>query len=325
MPRLYYCRDTGGLRRCEMRPGNSGKAGADQVYCAHTRKVPAVASESAPPLILNLAPTGMVPTRAQSPHLPVQPDEIVRDVLAAADRGITIAHLHARDEQDRPTHRKEVYARIIGGIRARRPDLILCVSCSGRQQPDLESRAEVLTLDGDLRPDMASLTLSSLNFPRQASINAPDVVQGLAQRMLDAGIRPEFEIFDLGMANVLAWLQTRQLTQAPCYANLLLGNPTSAQAGFLEVGALVSRLPPGTIWSLAGIGTAQLPVAAMAAAAAPGVRIGLEDNLWLDPERRRLASNPDLVERVHQLAALLHRAIMTPNQLRDALGLRRWD
>ena len=114
------------------------------------------------PLVLNLAPTGVVPTRDMSPHVPLQPDEIVADVLAAAEAGITIAHLHARDVRGAPTYRREVYARIIGGIRERAPDLVICVSCSGRQARLFEQRAEVLDLDGDLKPDMASLTLSSL-------------------------------------------------------------------------------------------------------------------------------------------------------------------
>ena len=87
-------------------------------------------TRSSQPLIVNLAPTGMVPTRRMSDRVPLQPHEIVADVLAAAELGITIAHLHARDEDDEPTHRKDVYARIIGGIRDRRPDLIICVSCS---------------------------------------------------------------------------------------------------------------------------------------------------------------------------------------------------
>ena len=283
-----------------------------------------MASDLQAPLVLNLAPTGMVPTRALSARVPLQPAEVVRDVLAAAARGITIAHLHARDEAGRPTHDKEVYARIIGGIRAQRPDLILCVSCSGRSTPDVAARAQVLELEGDLRPDLASLTLSSLNFPRQASVNPPDVVEELAQRMRDAGVRPELEIFDLGMANVLARLQAKGLAAPPFYANLLLGNLATAQAGFLEIGALAARLPPDTVWSLAGLGAAQLPVAAMATAAAPGVRIGLEDNLWLDAARTQPASNLELVDRVHQLAGLLGRGIMVPARLRERLGLRTW-
>jgi len=272
-------------------------------------------------LILNLAPTGMVPTRRMSPHVPLQPNEIVADVLAAAEIGVTIVHLHARDEDGEPTHRKEVYARIIGGIRDVRPDLMICVSCSGRKVQRPEDRADVLGLSGDLKPDMASLTLSSLNFPRQASTNAPDTIAYLAKEMLERGILPEIEIFDLGMANVLHFLQDKGLVTRPAYANLLFGNLATAQADFLEIGAVVSRLPTGTIWSLAGIGASQLPVAAMAAAAAPGVRIGLEDNLWLDAGRTRLARNVELVERVHALAALMDRPVMPSNDLRAALQI----
>jgi uncharacterized protein (DUF849 family) len=274
-----------------------------------------------PPLILNLAPTGMVPTRKRSEHVPLQPDEIVDDVLRCADEGITIAHLHARNTRDEPTHSKKVYARIIEGIRERRPDLILCVSCSGRHKPEFAPRAEVLDLDGDLAPDMASLTLSSLNFPTQASVNSPDVVVALAERMGERGIRPEVEIFDLGMIAVLHRLQERELLPEPAYGNLLFGNLATAQADLPDIGALLSRLPDGTIWSLAGLGSAQLPVAGVAAAAAPGVRIGLEDNLWLDAERSAPATNLELVRRVHALAEANDRAIATPAELRQVLEL----
>jgi 3-keto-5-aminohexanoate cleavage enzyme len=273
------------------------------------------------PLIVNLAPTGMVPTRQMSAHVPLQPAEIVRDVLAAAATGVTIAHLHARDESGQPTHGRDVYARIIGGIRDKRPDLVICVSCSGRRARRVEDRAEVLDLDGDEKPDMASLTVSSLNFAHEASVNAPDTVRDLAERMRDRGIVPEIEIFDLGMANVLRYLESRGIVRSPVYANLLFGNLATAQADLPDIAAVVSRLPAGAIWSQAGLGAAQLPVAAIAAAVAPGVRIGLEDNLWLDPARTQPASNADLIERVHGLAALLGRPIMRPVQFRERLGL----
>ena len=283
--------------------------------------MPSKPGRPASDLILNLAPTGMVPTRATSAKVPLQPADIVKDVLRCADLGITIAHLHARDENDRPTYRKDVYERIIGGIRRERPELIICVSCSGRAGVPLENRSEVLTLTGDLKPDMASLTLSSLNFVGEASINAPETVATLASRMKDAGIKPELEVFDLGMANVVQYLAGRGLIEPPFYANVFLGNLATAQARFLDIAAVVGALPSGTLWSLAGIGAAQIPISAMAAAAAPGMRIGLEDNLWLDPQRERLASNYDLVERLHHLASLMGRKIMTANELRLLLGL----
>ena len=263
----------------------------------------------------------MVPTREMSRHVPLQPDEVIADVLRCAERGITVAHLHARDEHDEPTTSKDTYARIISGIREQRPDLVLCVSCSGRKVPDFAPRAEVLDLDGDLTPDTASLTLSSLNFPRQASVNAPDVVVALAERMKERDIRPELEVFDIGMVAVLRKLQERGVLVAPAQVNLLFGNLATAQADLPDIGALVGRLPADSVWSLAGIGAAQLPVAAVASAVAPGVRIGLEDNLWLDDERTVPATNVELVDRVHALAEVQGRAIMEPAELRTLLGL----
>lgn len=273
-------------------------------------------------LILNLAPTGMVPTRALSASVPLQPDEIVADVLACAEIGITGVHLHARDELGAPTYRKEIYARIIGGIREKRPDLVICVSCSGRGGITLEQRAEVLTLDADLRPDMASLTLSSLNFPGGASVTSPDTVIGLAHEMRSRGIKPELEVFDLGMANVVSYLIDHDLVDAPIYANLILGNLASAQARFLDIGCLLAALPANITYCLGGLGRWQFTVAGIAAAAAPGVRIGLEDNLWLDVERTIPASNGAMIRKVHTLAAVHDRKVMTPNELRRRLGLR---
>lgn len=274
-----------------------------------------------PPLILNFAPTGMVPTRGMSPHVPLQPDEIVRDVVAAANLGITLVHLHARDESDKPTYKKEVYARIIGSIREKNPDLIICVSCSGRDFNRFDQRSDVLELEADLRPDMGSLTLASLNFARQASINEPEMVLALAQRMLQRGIAPEFEVFDLGMANYAKYLVDKLGLKSPIYANIMLGNIASAQADLLSIAAITQSLPAGTLWGLGGIGNAQIPVTAIASAIAPAVRVGLEDNLWLDANRKRLATNMEMLERVHQLAALSGRTIMKPDDLRSRLGL----
>jgi 3-keto-5-aminohexanoate cleavage enzyme len=273
------------------------------------------------PLIINLTPTGMVSTREMSPHVPLQPDEIIRDVLDAASLGITMVHLHARDEDGQPTYRKEVYARIIYGIRESRPDLIICVSCSGRDFKEFKQRSDVLELQGDLRPDMASLTVSSLNFSRQASINEPQMVMALAQRMLDRGIIPEFEIFDLGMANYARYLKEKLGLNGPIYANIILGNIASAQVDFISIGAIANALPPETLWGLGGIGVSQIPATGVAVALAPAVRVGLEDNLWSDRNRIQFSTNKAMIERIHKLAILSDRTIMEPAELRKRLCL----
>ena len=161
------------------------------------------------PAPIVLAPTGMVPTRSMTPHVPLTPDEIAADVAAAAAVGITSVHLHARDEDGDPTWEREVYARIVGAVRDKAPEVVINVSTSGRTWSEVERRADCLALDDDLKPDLASLTLSSLNFLTQASVNSPDTIHALARIMLERGIVPELELFDLGMVNYVHVLQRK--------------------------------------------------------------------------------------------------------------------
>jgi len=276
-------------------------------------------------LIINFAPTGIIPTREMTPHVPLSADEIVDDVHRAWEIGITMVHLHARDEHGAATFRAQVYADIIAGIRSFSKDLIICVSLSGRLFNEFEKRAEPLQLDGDLKPDMGSLTLSSLNFNRMASVNSPDMIQMLAAEMKRRGIMPELEVFDAGMINYAKYLLKKGLLAPPHYVNILLGNVACAQADLLHAGIMVRDLPEQSFWSLAGIGNAQLPMNSLAIAMGGGVRVGLEDNIWFDPRRTRLASNADLVRRIHRLAEANERSVMTSASLRKLLGLQAGD
>ena len=273
-------------------------------------------------LIINFTPTGMIPTKDMTPHVPVGVTEIVEQVHAAMEIGISMVHLHARDaESGVPTYRAEVYRDIIEGIRAFSRDLVICVSLSGRNFPELEKRAEPVTLDGEAKPDMGSLTLCSLNFAQQASLNSPKVVQGLAATMQRLGVLPELEAFDVGMVNYAGYLAKKGLIKPPHYFNLLFGNIASAQADLLHVGVLVRDLLADSYWSLAGIGTSQLAMNAVAIAAGGGVRVGLEDNIWFDHKRQILARNVDLLHRVHDLAEIHERKVMQPTDLRKRLDL----
>ena len=282
--------------------------------------MPALLTALDAPVPIVLAPTGMVPTRAMTPHVPLTPEEIARDVAAAARIGITSVHLHARDADGEPTWEREVYARIVGAVREAAPDVVVNVSTSGRTWSELEKRADALALDGDLKPDLASLTLSSLNFMGGASVNAPEVVRGLARIMRERGIVPELEIFDLGMVNFAHVLRKEGLLPGPVVANLFFGNVAGMQANLPEVGLAVERLPEGALWSGAGLGDFQLTAQALAVAAGGGVRVGLEDGIWFDRARTRLATNPMLVERVHDLLAVHDRSPMKPADLRALLA-----
>lgn len=274
-------------------------------------------------LIINFTPTGMIPYKRMTPCVPVDVDEIVEDVYAAVEIGITMVHLHARDEcTEDPTYKAEVYGKIIEGIRLFSKDLIIAVTTSGRTFNEFEKRAEPLQLEGDVKPDMGSLTLSSLNFNQIASINAPDMIQALAREMKSRGILPELEAFDSGMINYAKYLEERGLLEPPHYFNLLLGNIACAQADLLHAGIMIRDLPKNSFWSLAGIGNSQLMMNALAIAAGGGVRVGLEDNIWYDRGRKRLATNADLLRRIHNLAEANERKVMSPSDLRKLLNLQ---
>jgi len=179
----------------------------------------------------------------------------------------------------------------------------------------------VLDLEGGLKPDFASLTLSSLNFNKEVSINSPQMIQDLAKKMMKNQIRPELEVFDLGMINYAKYLIRKGLVTSPYYFNLILGNVACAQANMLTLGLMINELPEGSLWSAGGVGNYQLQMNAMAIVAGGGVRVGLEDNIWYDQERTRLASNCDLIERVVNFARALGREPYTAKEARKVLGL----
>lgn len=273
--------------------------------------------------ILNFTPTGLIPTKEMTAYVPVSPNEIVAQVLEAADLGVNMVHLHARDpESGIPTFKKEIYGSIIRGVRNKNKDIILCVSTSGRLFPEYGQRSECMDLDGDARPDFASLTLSSVNFNKHASINSPDTIQRLAARMQETGIRPEFEVFDLGMVNYAKYLIRKGYFNPPYYFNFILGNIACAQADLLHLGLMIKELPEGSIWSVGGVGNNQLKANVMGLLSGGGVRVGLEDNIWYDEDRTKLATNRSLIERILLIAESLGHKPYSSLDARELLGCR---
>src|ERR1044071_9782962 len=151
----------------------------------------------------------MVPTTADNSSVPVDVETISSDAAACRNAGAAIIHLHARDENEAPTWRSDVYREIILAVRKKCPDIIVVVSTSGRTHGAFEQRSDVLNLDGKVKPDMASLTLGSLNFPKQASVNEPSMIRRLADTMRDRGIVPELEVFDFGLLDYAKYLFER--------------------------------------------------------------------------------------------------------------------
>ncbi len=272
--------------------------------------------------ILNFTPTGMIPTKEMTSHVPVSVSEIIEDVHKATEIGITMVHLHAREELTGvPTYKQEIYSKIVEGIRKYAPELVVCLSLSGRNFGELEKRSEPLMLEGNLKPDMGSLTLSSLNFNKTASVNAPDMIQSLARIMKEKGIVPELEAFDIGMINYAKYLEKKGLLDPPFYFNLLFGNIACSQANLLHAGVMINDLPEDSFWSLAGIGNEQLKMNSLSLAFGGGVRVGLEDNIWYDTARTKLATNSGLLERVHVIGEANERTVMSPKEFRKKMNL----
>jgi len=275
------------------------------------------------PLIINLACTGAIPKKKHAPHVPTSIEEIVSDIEVAIGLGIQMVHLHARDNEENHSNDPVLYGEIISGIRGLTggKELIVCVTTSGRFDSEFKSRSKVLDLDGTQKPDMASLTLSSMNFMTSASVNSPPTIQSLAGAMLERGIKAELEVFDLGMANYLNVLASKGLIEPPYYVNVLLGNIAGAQSKLSHLIAILDSLPEKSVVSIAGLGAFQFESNGLGCLLAHGVRTGLEDNVWLDNDKTQPASNALLIERVIKMATAFDRPLYSKGKLRELLGL----
>ena len=270
-------------------------------------------------LIINAAITGMVPTKRDNPSVPLSVEEIVAEAGRVRDAGAAIIHVHARDAQGRPSCDLATNRRIVDGIRAACPDLIISGSTSGRVFGDAAQRMVALETDVDL----ASLTLGSMNFPTGPSINSPDMIRQLAQRMGERGIVPELECFDLGMIDYARdYLLPKKILGAPLYFNLLLGSLGTAAATPGNLATLVRALPPGATWAGADIGRFQFEMNRAAIELGGHIRVGLEDNLWFDAEKTSPATNSGLIERMVKIARAAGREPATAREAREMIGLR---
>ena len=261
--------------------------------------------------IINFTPTGTQTTRSNS-FAPLTPNEIIDSVHEANELGISIVHLHARDEFTlENTYKKEVYQRIIDGIKIYCPELLICVSLTGRNFPELEKRSEVL----QLLPDMGSLTMSSLNFPSGASINQPEMILSLIKEMDKYGVQPEIECFDTGMLNYTNYIISKNILHPPYHINIILGNMYNGQCDLGTLSTIKNNLPSNSFTCLGGIGSQQLKSTTYGLLDFDGVRIGLEDNLYYKDKEK--TTNMELLKRVHKIMNELDMKHYTSKELRE--------
>lgn len=267
-------------------------------------------------LIINAAITGTVLHKSDTPFLPTTVGEIVECAQQVRAAGAAIVHLHARHPDQSPCYDPAVYKELVDRVR-QVTDLIVCVSLSGRFVADVKMRAAPLAS----HPDMASLTLGSMNFMTQPSVNAPDTIRALASQIYAAGAVPELEVFEAGFINFAGYLIKKEELRPPYYFNLILGTLGAAPLDLVGLGHMVMLLPPGATWAVGGLGRYQLAANVMSMAAGGHVRVGLEDNIYYDQHKKEFADNPRLVARIARIGCEMGREPATPAEARQIIGL----
>lgn len=270
------------------------------------------------PCIITVAITGSVPRKANNPAVPITISEQVESTQAAFEAGATIAHLHVRKDDQTPTSDPERFARLQEGLRKHCPGMIIQFSTGGRSGKGSE-RGGML----HLRPDMASLSTGSCNFPTIIYENHPDLVRELAAKMLDYAVKPEIEVFDLSMLYQAIELAEQGLIEPPLHVQFVFGvknaMPAIRQVLEFEVAEL-GRLMQEATWTAAGIGRHQLDVNRWSLELGGHCRTGLEDNVRWD-KNRLAASNAELVKRVADLCGEYGRRPATVAEARALLRL----
>lgn len=267
------------------------------------------------PVILTVALNGSVPTRDRTPHIPLTPEQIAESAVKCRDAGAAIAHVHARHADGRPTLNPDIFARIHELV-SQHTDLIVQISTGGRADLDAHVRAEPIRR---IRPEMASLTTGSMNFPDQVYSNSFETVATLARAMVEAGTKPEMEIFEAGMIDNALALVEDGLATPPLHFDFVMGSRGSQPATARQLLFLAESIPEDATWTVAGLGRWQLPMGILAIGMGGHVRVGLEDNLYY--RRGELATNEQLVARMARIASEAERPVATPQVARQILGL----
>ncbi len=286
---------------------------------AATAAAPRAADPARNPCIICVAITGSVAQKSDNPAVPITVSEQIESTHAAFEEGASIAHLHVRNDDGSPSSDPDRFAALKEGIERHCPGMIVQLSTGGRSGAG-RARGGMLPL----RPDMASLSVGSNNFPTRVYENPPDLVDWLAAEMLKYDIKPEIEAFDLSHIFQAVKMQRDGRLKGPLHVQFVMGvknaMPVDREVFDFYVRTL-SRLAPDATWCGAGVGAGQILLNEWSIAAGGHTRTGLEDNVRLD--RHTLApSNAALVRRAVELCGRYGRPVATPAEARAILGLR---
>jgi uncharacterized protein (DUF849 family) len=287
-------------------------------------------------VIVTCAVTGAGDTVGRHPAIPVTPAQIADAAVEAARAGAAIAHIHVRDpETGKASREPGLYREVVQRIRAADNDVVINLTAGmggdfvpdptepwrGGPGTDMAGVEERLAHVVELRPEICTLDCGSMNYAASAYVSTFEMLRGMARIIRDRGVRPELEVFDLGHVRQACRLIEEGLVERPGLFQLCMGIPYGAPDDVRAVVAMRDLLPEGAIFAAFGIGRMQMPMVAQAVLLGGHVRVGLEDNLWLD--KGVPASNGQLVLRACEIVRLLGARTLTPAEARQRLGLRR--
>jgi len=269
-------------------------------------------------LIISVGLTGSRITRAQTPYIPITPEEIVRSGIEAWKAGASILHIHIRDPKTGlGTQDPAIFREVVDQIRSE-TDAILCLTTSGIPGRNLETQERLVPLS--LNPELVSFDAGSINMGEHVFLNLQEFLEALARETLAKGIKPELEIFEVGMINTCVRYLGRGLLKPPLHFQFVLGTPAGMPATPKSLLHLSEIIPQGSTWSVIGIGSGQLPMAMMGMIMGGHVRVGLEDNIYYS-KGFLATSNAELVERVVRIAREFGREVANPKETRKILTL----
>lgn len=291
-------------------------------------------------VILTCAVTGSGESQGKTPHLPVTPEEIAEASIEAAKAGAAIAHIHVRDPKTgAPSRDPKLFKEVVERIREHDTDVVinLTTGMGGDLYLGPEDEPTAFTDDTDcvgqiermehvelLLPEICSLDCGSFNYdmPNYVYVSSTGMLRTGAERLKKIGVKPELEVFDLGHIWFAKQLLKEGLLEEPPLFQLCMGIKWGAGGTTRNMQTMVDNLPEGANWAAFGIGANEMPMAAQAALLGGHVRVGLEDNLYL--EKGVLATNAQLVERARNILEMMGATVQTPAEARKTLGLKKY-
>ena len=268
-------------------------------------------------LIITVAPTGSQTTREHTPYLPLTPKEIADSVYEAWQAGASIAHIHVKDENGNNTLDLDTYREVVTRIQDK-CDIIINLTTAGGLFMNDEDRLKVC----ELEPEMATFDAGTMNFGSHVFHNSPQFLERLALKMKEHQIKPEIEIFEVGMLENTMRMAEKGLIDLPANFQFVLGIQGGMRAIPRNLLFLVESLPPGSTWSAIGASKDQLTINTMSILLGGHVRVGMEDSVYF--RKGELAkTNAQFVERIVHLSNMLGRDVATPNEAREILGLKK--